>query len=88
MTFIGYFEFTHNGIIRLGLFSLGANENTYSVELFDPVVQELEPVGEKHLRYLPMVLIDRRIIYQLSTAQTADKRAVSMYICQPSPFLL
>jgi len=35
MTFIGYFEFTHNGVFRLGLFSLGANENAYSVELFD-----------------------------------------------------
>ena len=73
MAFIGYYEFSHLGVTRLGIFSSGQVENTYSVRIFESIVQELEPLGEEHLRYLPMVFLDRRIVYVLSYCDIIDK---------------
>ena len=76
MAFIGYYEFSQHGIEKLGLFVSGVDENTYSVQLFESTVQELQPLGEEHLRYLPMVFLDRRRTYQLPALQIYDKNEV------------
>ena len=52
MAFIGYYEFSLLGVTRLGIFSPGVAENTYSVQIFELTVQELQPLDEEHLRYV------------------------------------
>jgi len=86
MAFIGYYEFSLLGVTRLGIFSPGVAENTYSVQIFESTVQELQPLGEEHLRYLPMVFLDRRIVYVLSYCETIEKREV--YIVNRRHFAL
>ena len=72
MAFVGYYEFSHHGVVKLGFFISGTVENIYSVQL----VREL---GEEHLRYLPMVFLDRRRTYQLSADEIYDKNEVYVF---------
>ena len=69
MVLIGCFKFKLEGVDKLGLFSSCEVNDHFSVELFLPTEQELF-LGENHLLHLPMVLIDRRKTYILSSAQT------------------
>ena len=71
MALICYIKFKLEGVDKLGLFSsCEVTIDHFSVELFLLTEQELRQIGENHLLHLPMVLIDRRKTYILSSAQT------------------
>ena len=76
MAIIGYYTLSYLGDTRLGIFSPGDAENTYSVHFFDATVAEVALLGEQHLLHLPMVYLDQRTTYQLSFDETSDKSEV------------
>ena len=78
MTFVGYYEFSYRGSDRIGLFSTSLLEEVYSVEFFKLLNQEesIVRLGEQHIRYLPIVILDKRQTFHVSFEECLNKKSV------------
>ena len=78
MTFVGYYEFSYRGSDRIGLFSTSLLEEVYSVEFFQLLDQEesIVRLGEQHIRYLPIVILDKRQTFDVSFEECLNKKSV------------
>ena len=78
MTFVGYYEFSFRGSDRIGLFLTSLQEEVYSVKFFQLLDQEESTVrlGEQHIKYLPIVILDKRQTFHVSFEECLNKKSV------------